>query len=98
MGDLLRFAKALQSGRLLDERFTAMEMTGQVPTGSPGVTYGFGMEERMIGGIPIVGHGGGGPGIEGVLEMYPTLGYVVAYSLQTMTTRCRPSIVAFEPR
>jgi CubicO group peptidase (beta-lactamase class C family) len=76
--DLLRFAEALQNRKLLNEQFTAMEMTGQVPTGIPGVKYGFGMEERMVDGTRIVGHGGGGPGIESVLEMYPTLGYVVA--------------------
>lgn len=77
VGDLLRFAEALQSDKLLNKKYTTMDMTGQVVTPRPGVKYGFGMEEEVVNGIRIVGHGGGGPGIQSVLDMYPDLGYVV---------------------
>lgn len=78
VGDLLRFAEALEGDRLLNKRFTKMDMTGQVTTPRPGVKYGFGMEEEIVNGTRIVGHGGGGPGIQSILDMYPDLGYVVA--------------------
>lgn len=78
VGDLLRFAEALQRGRLLNKAYTHMDMTGQVATSRPGVRYGFGMEEERVNGVRIVGHGGGGPGIQSVLDVYPDLGYVVA--------------------
>jgi CubicO group peptidase (beta-lactamase class C family) len=78
VGDLFRFAEALQSYRLLDKKYTRMIMEGHVETGRPGVRYGYGMEESYINGVRIVGHGGGGPGIQCMLDMYPGLGYVVA--------------------
>ena len=78
VGDLLRFAQALQNRTLLDDRYTQLELSPQVATGRPGVLYGFGMEQRIINGVRIVGHSGGGPGIQGVLDIYPDLGYVVS--------------------
>ncbi len=76
--DLLRFAHALQTHKLLNAQYTAMDMHGLVPTGFPGTKYGFGMEERILNNTRIVGHSGGGPGIQSVLEMYPASGYTVA--------------------
>ena len=78
VGDLFRFARALERRELLNEAYTKLDLGGQVATGRPGVRYGFGMEERILNGVRIVGHSGGGPGIQGILEMYPDLGYVVA--------------------
>jgi hypothetical protein len=49
-----------------------------VATTRPGVKYGFGMEEQAVNGVRIVGHGGGGPGIQSILDIYPDSGYVVA--------------------
>jgi CubicO group peptidase (beta-lactamase class C family) len=76
--DLLRFAEALEEGKLLNKTYTDMDMTGQVATPRPGMKYGFGMEEAFVNGVRIVGHGGGGPGINSNLDMYPGLGYTVA--------------------
>ena len=76
--DLLKFAEALQEGKLLDKTYTDMDMTGQVATSRPGAKYGYGMEESFVNGVRIVGHGGGGPGINSNLDMYPGLGYTVA--------------------
>lgn len=78
VGDLLRFAEALQGHKLLDERYTRLALQGYVATTRPGVKYGFGLEEQAINGVRIVGHGGGGPGIQGILDIYPDSGYVVA--------------------
>jgi hypothetical protein len=78
VGDLLRFAMALQDGKLLNARYTEMALSGQVSTKTSGVRYGFGMVERVVNGTRIVGHSGGGPGIESVLDIYPDSGYVAA--------------------
>ncbi|HEY1773221.1 MAG TPA: serine hydrolase domain-containing protein [Gammaproteobacteria bacterium] len=76
--DLLRFAEALEGGKLLDAQYTRLALSGQVATTRPAVKYGFGMEEQMANGVRIVGHGGGGPGIQGILDIYPDSGYEVA--------------------
>lgn len=76
--DLLRFAEALQGYKLLNKQYTDMEMTGSVAIPIPGAKYGFGMEDSLGNGVRIVGHDGGGPGIQSVLDIYPEQGYVVA--------------------
>jgi hypothetical protein len=76
--DLLRFAEALQGHKLLNKEYTDLDMTGHVATQRENVKYALGMEEQFVNGVRIVGHGGGGPGINGNLDMYPEEGYVVA--------------------
>jgi D-alanyl-D-alanine carboxypeptidase len=45
----------------------------------PGVKYAYGFEDaRDANGNGWVGHGGGAPGINGDLKIYPKSGYVVA--------------------
>jgi CubicO group peptidase (beta-lactamase class C family) len=75
--DLLRFAQALQGHKLLNQEYTALDMTGKVETGRPVGKYAYGMAEAIINGVRIVGHSGGFPGINGQLDMYPDLGYTV---------------------
>jgi CubicO group peptidase (beta-lactamase class C family) len=75
VGDLLRFANALTSHRLVTERFTALLLTGTVE--GLGGTYGMGFVERTIGGMRSVGHGGNAPGMDGYLDIFPASGYVV---------------------
>jgi CubicO group peptidase (beta-lactamase class C family) len=76
--DVLLFAEALQGGKLLNKEYTQLQMTGKISEGGPGrAKYGFGMEERVLNGVRIVGHSGGGPGIASNLDMYPDLGYTV---------------------
>ncbi len=76
--DLLRFARALTGGKLLNSEYTAMDLAGQVETPRPGAKYGFGMEDRRVNGVRVVGHGGGGPGINSNLDIYPDSDYTVA--------------------
>lgn len=75
--DLWKFAQALQGEKLLDHDYTTMDLAGQVST-PQGEKYGFGMTEAVLNGVRVVGHGGGGPGINSYLDMYPSLGYTVA--------------------
>lgn len=70
-GDLLKFARALQSGKLLSPALLAEATREQ----GPGYGYGFGAREEQ--GVPVYGHGGGAQGMNGELRIFPTLGEVV---------------------
>ena len=72
--DLLRFATALTSNRLLKAEHTASLMATKMAT--PGGTYGLGFMERDFNGVRALGHGGGAPGMNGELLVFPS-GYVV---------------------
>ena len=76
VGDLLRFANALESHKLLDSHFMELATTGQVET--PMGPYGLGFEVHTNNGNQCFGHGGGAPGMNGELEICPGAGYVVA--------------------
>ena len=72
-GDLLKFAQALQAGKLLSPAMLAAATRagqGQGPSG-----YGFMIAD--VQGVPVYGHGGGAPGMNGELRIFPTLGEVV---------------------
>jgi D-alanyl-D-alanine carboxypeptidase len=76
--DLARFAHALLSHKLLGPNSTKLLITGKVKTG-PGARYAYGFEDaRDADGNGWVGHGGGAPGMNGDLKIYPKTGYVVA--------------------
>lgn len=78
LGDLLGFARALLRHKLLTPAMTELVLTGKVDTGRPGPTqlrYGYGFEDETRDGVRVVGHGGGAPGVEAQLRIYPTLGY-----------------------
>jgi CubicO group peptidase (beta-lactamase class C family) len=74
--DLLRFADALQANKLLNAQYTEMLTTGK--PGTPNNSYAFGFEERKVTGVRCFGHGGGAPGMNGMLQICPSTGYVVA--------------------
>ena len=76
--DLARFAHALLSHKLLSRDSTKLVIAGKEETG-PGVKYAYGFEDaRDADGNGWVGHGGGAPGMNGDLRIYPKSGYVVA--------------------
>jgi CubicO group peptidase (beta-lactamase class C family) len=76
--DLARFAHALLSDTLLGPDATKLLITGKVGAG-PGARYAYGFEDaRDAHGNGWVGHGGGAPGMNGDLKIYPKSGYVVA--------------------
>jgi D-alanyl-D-alanine carboxypeptidase len=76
VGDLLRFANALTNHTLLDVRYAQLLTTGKVDAG--GGRYAYGFEERIVDGVKSIGHGGGAPGMNGDLRIFPDSGYVVA--------------------
>jgi D-alanyl-D-alanine carboxypeptidase len=70
VGDLMRFAQALDSGTLISKA-TLAEATRQQ---QDEYGYGFTVGQEPV---PNYGHGGGAPGMNGDLRMFPKLGYVV---------------------
>ncbi len=71
VGDLLRFADALQSGKLVSKALLAEATRNQVEA------YGFGFGVRGEGKWQWYGHGGGAPGMNGELRVIPQQGYVL---------------------
>ena len=74
--DLLRFATALQTHKLLNAKYTEELTTGKVDAGRGKYAYGF--QDSVINGTRCFGHGGGAPGMNGMLQICPTSGYVIA--------------------
>jgi CubicO group peptidase (beta-lactamase class C family) len=76
IGDLLRFAEALKNQELLDAYHTNLMLIGQIDT-ARGSKQAYGLQDsRRADGAGAVGHGGGAPGINGNLKIYPKSGYV----------------------
>src|SRR5262245_2234679 len=75
--DLLTFAMALQTNKLLEPQYTEMLTTGKVETPNGG-KYAYGFQEATVNGTRCFGHGGGAPGMNGELKICPGPGYVVA--------------------
>ena len=71
VGDLLRFAQALQGGRLLSPGMVA-EAT-KLQSG----WQGLGFEVVGEGALATYGHGGMAPGMNAHFRVYPALGYVI---------------------
>jgi CubicO group peptidase (beta-lactamase class C family) len=71
VGDLLRFAEAVRSHRLLSPEYTQALLQHRVEMeGRPGARYSYGFTVQEHGGERVVGHGGGGPGIASQLDIY----------------------------
>lgn len=71
VGDLLRFAQALESGKLISKA----TLTEAITPGKEQYGYGFAMQGE--GPLRSYGHNGGAPGINGDLRVFPELGYVL---------------------
>ncbi|HET9097238.1 MAG TPA: serine hydrolase domain-containing protein [Candidatus Baltobacteraceae bacterium] len=81
VGDLLRFANALQANKLLDAAHTRLLLTGKVDMPSLPDNprrYAYGFADQRINGIRCFGHDGGAPGMSGDLDICPGPGYVIA--------------------
>jgi CubicO group peptidase (beta-lactamase class C family) len=72
VGDLHRFALALESGRLVGKESVDRLTSPKPELGSPEYGYGFGVDTATA----IVGHSGGFPGISSNLDMFRRSGYI----------------------
>jgi CubicO group peptidase (beta-lactamase class C family) len=88
VGDLLRFAQALDSGRLISEATLADA------TRPHQQQYGYGFDTQGQGSLRSYGHGGGAPGMNGELRIFPQLGYVVV-SLSNLDPPAASELVEF---
>jgi CubicO group peptidase (beta-lactamase class C family) len=70
--DLLRFAQALTSGKLVSKATFELLTTPKPEVNSPRYGYGFGVDPQSN----IVGHSGGFPGISSNLDIFKGTGYV----------------------
>lgn len=71
--DMLKFARALESGKLLSKDLLAQATTAQIKENWYGFGFGLGGEDAAR----WYGHGGGAPGMNGDLRVYSKLGRVV---------------------
>ena len=71
VGDFLRFAQALEAGKLVSKA-----MLAEATRPHQG-EYGYGFEAQGEGALRSYGHGGGAPGMNGDLRVFPQLGYVL---------------------
>lgn len=78
VGDLIRFAKALRSGKLVSSDMFEVLTTSKPDIGSDGYGYGFGVLRLGDEGERSVGHSGGFPGISAHLQMYLGSGFNLA--------------------
>jgi CubicO group peptidase (beta-lactamase class C family) len=88
VGDLLRFAQALESGMLISKR-TLAEATRPHQQ-----QYGYGFGVQGQGRLGSYGHGGGAPGMNGELRVFPQLGYIVV-SLSNLDPPAASELVEF---
>jgi D-alanyl-D-alanine carboxypeptidase len=88
VGDLLRFAQALRSGRLISEATLAEAIRPHQQQ------YGYGFDVQGQGPLRSYGHGGGAPGQNGELRIFPQLGYVVV-SLSNLDPPAASELVEF---
>lgn len=72
--DLFRFARALRTGRLLDQRMTEYVLNG---TFMEQPRWGFSLREQTTGSHRFVGNGGGAPGINAEFRFEPSGAYTV---------------------
>jgi CubicO group peptidase (beta-lactamase class C family) len=89
VGDLMRFAQALSSGTLISEAMLADATRPQSED-----PYGYGFDVRGDGRLRSYGHGGGAPGMNGELRVFPELGYVVV-SLSNLDPPAASDLVEF---
>ena len=70
--DLVRFARALRSGKLISAKSFELITTGKVSPGQgpSGSQYAYGFQVSLIEGGRLAGHGGGFSGINGQLDIY----------------------------
>jgi CubicO group peptidase (beta-lactamase class C family) len=75
LGDMLKFGRALVGHKLLNQQYTDIVLSNQMPPGQPPAGYGFFSIE--VNGTRAIGNNGGGPGTNSTFTVYPELGYTV---------------------
>lgn len=74
--DLLRFATALRTHRLLNQQYTDLVLTGKVEY-RPSAKYAYGFANEIVDGERLIFHDGGANGVSAEFDMYSERGYTV---------------------
>ena len=74
--DLLHFVPALLDHRLLSPESTALLLRGKVEL-RPGLSYAYGLFDKIVEGERVIGHTGGAPGVCNLLDANLDSGYSV---------------------
>jgi len=74
--DMLRFSRALQSGKLLSQEMFQTMTEGRSEMGR-GMKYGYLHGDMSRNGVHALGHNGGGPGISCDFSYFPEAGYTL---------------------
>jgi CubicO group peptidase (beta-lactamase class C family) len=97
--DMLKFGQALIGHQLLNQKYTDVVLSNQMPPGQPSAGYGFFSVE--VNGTRAIGNNGGGPGTNSTFTVYPELGYTVVImsnydppSASTVTSKLREMLTA----
>lgn len=75
--DMLKFADALLTHKLLNAKYTEILFTGNKVGSAEGKGRGYGFTFNQVNETRIIGNGGGGPGINAMFRIYPDRGYTV---------------------
>ena len=75
-GDMLRFADALMANHLLNADLTK-RLTSGGATIPGGGFYPYDLHDKTADARPYIGHGGGAPGMNGQLRIFPDSNYVI---------------------
>jgi D-alanyl-D-alanine carboxypeptidase len=78
VGDMIRFATALTSHKLINAEYTGLATTGRADAAPLLGKYGYGFFDVTQNGKRYYGHGGGAPGMNGELRVFPSSRYVIA--------------------
>ncbi len=89
--DILQFAQALMTYKLLNKEYTQLATTGKVKAVDGSYGYGF-MDCADEDGVRWFGHSGGCIGMNTELRIYPKSGYIII--MLSNSNRWRPSIVS----
>jgi CubicO group peptidase (beta-lactamase class C family) len=76
LDDMLRFAAALRTHRLLNQKYTDIVLSGKVEY-RPNAKYAYGFANDLVNGDRIIFHDGGANGISAEFDLYSDLGYTV---------------------
>ncbi len=72
--DMHKFALALRNQKLLNQKYTAMILTG-ITEIAPKTKYAYGFRESTVSGYRFVGHTGGTAGVEAIFRTSPDSGF-----------------------
>jgi len=92
--DLVKFERALQTGRIVPAALVARMATQVRLTDGSCLDYGLGTRLGMFAGHPVRGHTGSGAGYQALLEYFPADDIAIAVTMNAMGGQTAPTTIA----